>query len=269
MTQTIKKTTANSRVQVLDTAFYIPQLNRHRRIWVCLPRDYHHTHLYYPVLYLQDGQNIFDAATAFAGEWGVDEALDTLGPRFGESIIVAVDNGGDKRLSEYSPFDFTLGQGNKQLAVKAEGDAFAAFLVNTLQPYLEKCFRISPNPRHHFIAGSSMGALISYHAVLQYPGKWGGAGIFSPAFWVVRDPLLAATRQKAASLQVPLYFYAGGKEGDEMLTDMQAVQTALIHAGAPQHVSVIWPDGQHNEATWRKAFPAFYEWMMQRISEGR
>lgn len=267
MTQTTKKSTANSRVQVLDTAFYIPQLKRHRRIWICLPRDYHRGHVYYPVLYLQDGQNIFDTATSFAGEWGVDEALDTLAPRYGESIIVAVDNGGDKRLSEYSPFDFTLPNGDRELSVKAEGDAYVAFLVETLGPYLEKNFRISSNRRHHFIAGSSMGALIAYHAVLQYPQKWGGAGIFSPAFWVVRTPLLEATRQRASSLTAPLYFYAGEKESDAMVADMQAVTELLEQHTSVRHNSIIRAEGRHNEATWRNEFPQFYQWMMQQVKQ--
>lgn len=262
---TVTKSTANSRVRVLDTAFYIPQLRRHRRIWICLPRDYHQTKQYYPLLYLLDGQNIFDTATSFSGEWGVDEALDSLGPSYGEAIVVAIDNGGDKRLSEYSPYNFTLKNGKDSLVVQAEGDAFAAFLLQTLRPYLEKNFRVSPISRNHFIAGSSMGALLAFHAVLQNPGKWGGAGIFSPAFWTVREPLMAAVQQKAASFSLPMYCYAGQKEGAEMVPDMIALVQELEKQTGARHTTVIRPDGQHNEAAWRSAFPQFYQWMMQQV----
>ncbi|OLY92229.1 Predicted hydrolase of the alpha/beta superfamily [Cnuella takakiae] len=265
MTQTTKQSTANSRVRVLDTAFYIPQLKRHRRIWICLPRDYQQTKQQYPLLYLLDGQNIFDTATSFSGEWGVDEAMDSLGPRYGEAIIVAVDNGGDKRLSEYSPFDFTLQNGKTSVSVKAEGDAFATFLVQTLRPYLEKNFRVKPDSRQHFVAGSSMGALLALHSVMQFPEKWGGAGIFSPAFWTVRVPLMEELKQKASGLRQPLYFYAGQKEGAEMVPDMQAVLQVLETQTGISHTSVIRAEGRHDEATWRKEFPQFYQWMMERV----
>lgn len=262
---TVTKSTANSRVRVLDTAFYIPQLRRHRRIWICLPRDYAQSKKHYPLLYLLDGQNIFDTATSFSGEWGVDEAMDSLGPSYGEAIIVAIDNGGDKRLSEYSPYNFTLKSGKDSLAVQAEGDAFAAFLVQTLRPYLEKNFRISQKSRNHFIAGSSMGALLAFHAVLQNPGKWGGAGIFSPAFWTVREPLMAAVKQKAASFPLALYCYAGQQEGKEMVPDMVALVQELEKQTGAKYTTVIRTDGQHNEAAWRSAFPQFYQWMMQQV----
>ena len=103
-----RKSTAGKNVQVVDTAFFIPQLNRYRRVWIYLPASYNSSKQKYPVIYLQDGQNIFDDKTSFAGEWGIDEAMDTLGQRVGETIVIAIDNGGEKRLSEYAPFDFAI-----------------------------------------------------------------------------------------------------------------------------------------------------------------
>ena len=78
-------------MQVVDTAFFIPQLNRHRRVWIYLPATYASSKRKYPVIYMQDGQNVFDNRTSFAGEWGVDEALDSLGEQGRESIVVAID----------------------------------------------------------------------------------------------------------------------------------------------------------------------------------
>lgn len=100
-----RQRTAGKNVHLIDTAFYIPQLNRHRRIWIYLPASYSISRKKYPVLYMQDGQNVFDNATSGFGEWGVDEALDSLGTRFGETIVVAVDHGGAKRINEYAPYD--------------------------------------------------------------------------------------------------------------------------------------------------------------------
>jgi hypothetical protein len=75
---TTVKHTASANVVVLDTAFFIPQLNRHRRIWLYLPANYSTSKKQYPVLYMHDGQNLFDNATAFSGEWGIDEVIDSL-----------------------------------------------------------------------------------------------------------------------------------------------------------------------------------------------
>ena len=100
-----KETTANKNVSVIDTSFLIPQLNRHRRIWIYLPAGYFMSKKKYPVIYMHDGQNVFDEKTAFSGEWGVDEALDTLELLLKESIIVGIDNGGEKRINEYNPYD--------------------------------------------------------------------------------------------------------------------------------------------------------------------
>jgi hypothetical protein len=102
------KHSACSHVKIIDTAFLIPQLNRTRRIWIYLPEGYANTktNYRYPVLFMHDGQNVFDDGTSFAGEWGVDEFLDSTKAR--SCIVVAIDNGGSKRLNEYCPYDFTL-----------------------------------------------------------------------------------------------------------------------------------------------------------------
>src|ERR1035437_5258617 len=98
------QTTASANVHILDTHFPIPQLNRTRKIWVYLPPDYHTSQKNYPVLYMHDGQNLFDQYSSAFGEWQVDESLNTL---FNQNnygiIVVGVDNGGASRLDEYSP----------------------------------------------------------------------------------------------------------------------------------------------------------------------
>ncbi len=73
--------TASPNVKIIDTAFFIPQLNRKRRIWIYLPPEYEATRGHYPVLYMHDGQNLFDNATSYAGEWGIDEYLDSISSR--------------------------------------------------------------------------------------------------------------------------------------------------------------------------------------------
>lgn len=155
-----KKYTASPQVRIMDTAFLIPQLSRTRRIWVYLPKGYAGSSKIYPVLYLQDGQNLFNEKTAAFGEWGVDECLDSLQQKTGkECIVVGIDHGGDKRLTEYNPYD------HPQFG-KGEGAAYAGFLAKTLKPYIDTKYRTKKGPENTFVAGSSMGALISLYTAI-------------------------------------------------------------------------------------------------------
>ncbi|MEP6927109.1 MAG: alpha/beta hydrolase-fold protein [Ginsengibacter sp.] len=245
--------TASANVKVIDTAFFIPQLNRTRRIWVYLPPDYINTKNYYPVLYMHDGQNLFDNATSYSGEWGIDEYLDSIYPlRKKEVIVVGIDNGLSKRMNEYNPYTF------KQYG-KGEGDAYVDFLVNSLKPFIDKNYRTLPNKTNTYIAGSSMGGLISFYAVLKYPAVFGGAGIFSPAFWTAPD-IDGLVISKTKKINARLFFYAGCKEGDSMIPDMKKIEKEIkVNIASPLH-EIIDADAKHNEDAWRKYFPAFYEW---------
>ena len=245
-----RKHTASKNVSLLDTAFLIPQLNRTRRIWVYLPKDYK-TGKRFPVIYMHDGQNLFDESVAGFGEWGVDEFLDSL-PSNKESIIIGIDNGGTKRMSEYNPYEFrNFGKG--------EGDLYVDFLAKTLKPFIDKRFHTIPSRANTFVAGSSMGGLISLYAVLKYPLVFGGAGIFSPAFWTASG-IDEDVKKLAPHINgEKLFFYAGGKESNEMIPDMKRIESILRSKSPNSGIKEITdPEAQHNEAAWRKYFPQFY-----------
>ena len=100
-----RKHTATENVKIISEKFEIPQLKTTRRIWIYLPKDYEISHKKYEVMYLQDAQNLFDDATSYAGEWQVDETLNKIFEKTGKSlIVVGIDNGGEKRIEELSPF---------------------------------------------------------------------------------------------------------------------------------------------------------------------
>jgi len=252
-----KNHSASRNVKIMDTAFYIPELKRTRRIWIYLPPDYAHSKKRYGVLYMHDGQNLFDNATSYSGEWGVDEYLDSIfkkGKK--EVIVVGVDNGLNKRMNEYNPWEF-------QNFGKGEGDQYVNFLVKDLKPFIDKHYRTLKNKSNTFIAGSSMGGLISLYAVLKYPQVYGGAGIFSPAFWTASgiDSMVIADAKK---VNTRLFFYAGGKEGDSMVPDMKRIEKEFNERSASPLKEKIDEDAHHNEAAWRKYFPDFYEWAVQK-----
>jgi predicted alpha/beta superfamily hydrolase len=246
--------TASAHVKIIDTAFRMPQLGRTRRIWIYLPVGYSTTAgKRYPVLYMHDGQNLFDKSTAFADEWGVDEAMDSIK---NPCIVVGIDNGGAKRMTEYNPND------SKQFG-KGEGRAYLDFIVKNLKPFIDKQYRTLPDQPHTYIAGSSMGGLISFYAGLYHPQVFGRLGIFSPSFWIEPSIKTQVSRFAKKSLHgsQKYYFYAGGGEGQQMAPDMIDVAAILEKAAHPALITVVKPGGKHNEISWSAVFPDFFGWI--------
>lgn len=251
-----KRFTASPQVKIMDTAFNIPQLNRKRRIWVYLPKNYASSNKTYSVIYLNDGQNLFNEQTAAFGEWGIDECLDSLQNQIGkESIVVGIDNGMGKRMTEYNPYNhIQYGTG--------EGKAYVDFLVHTLKPFIDSKYRTKKSVEFTLVGGSSMGADISLYACFEYPETFGGALLFSPALWVT--PGLFEAAEKFVSIHQPkFYFYAGGKESTTMVSDMNKMTGILEKKNNIQIRKVVNPLGQHNEASWRAEFPEAYRWLVE------
>lgn len=214
-------------------------------------------------MYMHDGQNVFNDATSFSGEWGVDEALDTLGLKYKECIVVGIDNGAAKRLNEYCPYDFELkGIAANYSSNKGEGGLYVDFLVKTLKPFIDKRYRTLRGKKNTFIAGSSMGGLISMYALLRYPKKFGGAGVFSPAFWV-GPKIFDDIRTKGKKVKGKIYFYAGDEEGETMVPMTLRAFNEMHQVSRSKMSTVIRSGGKHNEARWRIEFPLFYEWLFQ------
>jgi predicted alpha/beta superfamily hydrolase len=255
--------TAAPNVQLLDEDFYMPQLDRVRRIWIYLPPDYLTSSKKYPVLYMHDGQNLFDQNTSAFGEWEVDESLNELHAA-GDwgCIVIGIDNGGQLRLDEYSPwFNPQYGGG--------EGDDYVDFIVDNLKPYVDANYRTLPGRLTTGIAGSSMGALISMYAFSERQDIFSKVGVFSPAFWFAGNQPAnhVASNPKQGAARV--YFIAGadeennGNQSNYVVEDMQEVADAMVTAGfnATEKSFNVIPDGKHSEWFWAREFPDAYEWL--------
>ncbi|KQC02349.1 hypothetical protein AQF98_01870 [Pedobacter sp. Hv1] len=251
----LPKHTASVNVHVVDSAFLIPQLNAKRKVWIYLPPSYSSANKKYPILYMHDGQNLFDEFTGGYGEWGVDELLDSVIAKGGkEYIVVGIDHGGSERLKEYNPYDSQYGKG--------KGKAYVDFLVNNLKPYIDQHYRTKTDFKNTAIAGSSMGGLISMYAIATYPKVFGSAGIFSPAFWVGKAIETELKSKVEVLSKHKIYFVAGNLEGKMMINDMQSAYRILDPTGQNKNIKVVEKsDGKHNEAFWRREFPAFYEFI--------
>lgn len=253
--------TSTGNTYVLDLDFQMPQLNRMRRIWVCLPTDYFTTNNAYPVVYMHDGQNLFDNVYAPYGEWNVDSTMDAIFNQFSPTaIIVGIDNGSVERINEYSPWINTQYGGG-------DGEAYSAFIVNTLKPYIDSHFRTMPNRENTGIAGSSMGGLISLYAALQYPSVFSKAALFSPSFWF-SDSLLTYMNTVTYSLPQRFYFLAGQNESTTMVSDIQDVTAKLTQQGftSGDITTVVKTDGQHSEWFWKREFPDAFMWLFQVVT---
>lgn len=249
----LKQHTTTPQVQIINENFDIPQLGIQRRVWLYLPDNYIATDIHYPVIYMQDGQNLFDEATASYAEWRVDEFLESL-PDDKQCIVVGVDHGAENRIIEYNPFDSKQGDGR--------GNNYADFLVQTLKPFIDENYRTLPRPQHTVIAGSSMGGLISMFVAIKYPEVFGQAGVFSPAFWIAPD-IYEYAKKSNITEHSRFCFICGDDESESMVGDVQRM-AEIIRAKdiseADSPVTVI-KGAKHDEQQWQGDFPAFYSWL--------
>lgn len=253
---TPKKHTASANVHIISEQFEMPQLGRQRRVWIYLPPAYETSGRKYPVIYMHDGQNLFDDFTSGYGEWGVDELMDKMADKQ-ESIIVGIDHGGDYRITEYDPFDSKYGKGR--------GGDYVDFLAKTLKPYIDSHYRTKKDAAHTTVAGSSMGGLISAYAVLKYPEVFGNAGVFSPAFWIAAPDIYDYVQQKTLPKNTRFYFVCGDSESKTMVSDMQKMADILQAKGINENniPTTIIPGAGHNEKQWNGDFPGFYNWILK------
>lgn len=254
-----KPSTASKNVHVFDKEFNMPQLHRKRKISVYLPPNYKTSKEHYPVLYIQDGQNVFDVKTSYSGEWEVDETLNDIYSKTGFGlIVVAIDHGGEKRLNEYSPWN------NKKYG-KGEGEVFIDFLVNTLKPEIDKAFRTKKGSENTAIMGSSLGGLISHYAAFRHPEVFGKAGIFSPSFWYTNDSFNFTRSQLNNIPDLKVYYVAGEKEGADMVENLNKMTALLIENDFPEnhiHKKIV-PSGTHSETFWKSEFNDAITWLFK------
>lgn len=249
------QSTAVGNTNVLGTRIEIPQLDRTRRVWVYLPPGYENETMHYPVVYMHDGQNLFDAASSFVGEWGVDESMEALPEDCIPAIIVGIDNGGEHRINEYSAWV------NNQYG-GGEAEAFATFIIETLKPQIDAMFRTLPSRNYTAVMGSSLGGLMAMYMVMEFGEVFGRAGVMSPSFWFT-DGVFELAESHDVLPQTRIFMLGGTTESATMVPNMEAMRDILLDRGyTPENIRLeAHSYGQHNETYWSGEFTEVFKWL--------
>lgn len=241
--------------------FNSPQLGNNRTILVYLPPGYEkNVNERYPVLYMHDGNNVFDVVgSANNMEWTADETAERLiqEKAIQKLIIVAIYNT-ENRFKEYTPFvDKNYGGG--------DGDKYLAFIVDTVKPFIDKTYRTQADRGHTSICGSSLGGLISLYALQKYPDVFGSAGVVSPALWWSERQMLKilpADYKRPIRIWVDIGTGEGKTDGTpgrvvRAVEDARALVKLLEEKKLKRGEEFAYlevENGSHNERAWASRF---------------
>jgi predicted alpha/beta superfamily hydrolase len=234
-----------------------PQLRNRRGVDVYLPASYEQGRRRFPVVYMQDGQNLSDPSIAFCGNtWRLLEGLRWLAGRGIEPIVVGIHNTAE-RLAEYSPFeDVKHGGGG--------GDRYTRFLIDTVKPRIDALYRTRKDRASTVVAGSSMGGLISLYAFFRRPSAFGAAAVLSPSIWFGGREILPFV-QNARLTRGRLYLDVGTNEGAATLRDARTLNRVLRRKGYKG--DALWyleaHGAQHREADWAWRLPQALEFLLR------
>lgn len=223
----------------------------------------------YPVIYMHDGQNLFDPAIAFGGvDWGLDEAMARLidAGETGGAIVVGIWNAGEARWLEYMPqkalvfgdaaLDATVGHSEAETGDKVVSDHYLQFLVGEVKPFVDEAYRTLPGRETTYVMGSSMGGLVSLYATCEYPDVFGGAGCLS-THWPVGDGIVVEYMRGA--LPPPgrhRFYFDYGTETLDAEYEVYQLQADAVMRATGYRPGVDWvtkkfPGAEHSERSWR------------------
>jgi len=224
--------------------FYSRFLKNERDIIVWLPYSYKNDSRKYPVLYMQDGQNLFNPRTAFLGyDWKVDETMAALIElkKIQEVIVVGIYNSRD-RMDEYNWFS-------------DKGKSYASFIIRELKPFIDDHYHTYPDSKNTAIMGSSLGGLISFQLAWNYPGIFGKAGCLSNSFWVDECEVFRMIKYDPVKLKDIRLYLDCGTEERQLINDNTKMYRYLKKIGYTTGENLYWhveEGGKHTEYDWAR-----------------
>jgi predicted alpha/beta superfamily hydrolase len=235
----------------LHTQFASPLLEEKHDFIVYVPQAFSYDlHRFFPVLYLHDGQNLFDPETSFikGNYWRVGETADALiaSGEVEPLVIVGIYNTGVKRIDEYTPVeDRRLGGGN--------ADAYGQMLVEDLKPFVAHQYRTLAGPENCGMGGSSLGGLVTIYLGMRYPEVYGKLAVFSPSVWWRERVILKYVDQIQQKTSQRIWLDIGTNEGRRAMPDARALKRMLVKKGWRPGKDLEYreiPGGQHSEYAW-------------------
>ncbi len=214
----------------------------------------------FPVLYLQDGQNLFDPATSFAGvAWRVGETADRLiaEGKIQPLVIVGIYNTGKQRIREYTPSRAKkLGGGG--------ANRYGQMLVEEIKPFIESEYRILAGPDNTGLGGSSLGGLLTIYLGLRYPGVFRKLAVLSPSVWWNQRWILNFAARRQLKSRSRIWLDTGTQEGMHTIADAQKLRDVLVQRGWKLGHDLHYEEiqgGQHNEAAWAERVGPFLQFL--------
>jgi len=216
----------------------------------------------YPVLYLHDGQNLFEGATAFVPgqDWHVNDTAEELikAGVVEPLIIVGVYNTGKHRIDEYTP--------TRDRRQRAGGDAalYGRMLTEELKPFIDREYRTLVDPAHTGLGGSSLGGLATLFLGLQHPNVFGKLAVLSPSVWWDNRVILKVVRMTNPKPRLSIWLDIGTREGDKTVRDARALHDELVKAGWLIGSDLVYaeiPEAGHNEAAWAARVGPFLQFL--------
>jgi predicted alpha/beta superfamily hydrolase len=240
-------------------------LKDERDITVWLPPQYETaTDQRFPVLYLHDGQNLFDPAEAFAGQhWRVGETAQALivAGRIEPVLIVGVANAGHRRIQEYTPtHDRRRGGG--------AAEAYGRLMIEELKPFIDQTYRTRPDAAHTGLGGSSLGGLVSLYLGLKRPDVFTRLAVMSPSVWWDRRVILRHVREARPKPPLRIWVDIGTREGRHHVDNTRLLKAGLLNAGWREDEDLHYEEvegGTHSEAAWAERFGRVLEWLFGRV----
>ena len=216
----------------------------------------------YPVLYLHDGQNLFEGATAFVPgqDWRVDDTAEALiaAGQVEPLIIVGIYNTGVRRIHEYTPTR------DRKHKAGGEADLYGRMLREELKPFIDRTYRTLPDPANTGLGGSSLGGLVTLYLGLQHPDILGKLAVLSPSVWWDGRVILKLVRMTDPKPRLTIWLDIGTREGGNTVRDARALRDELVRAGWQLDADLRYaeiPEAGHNEASWAERVGPFLEYL--------
>lgn len=248
--------------------------DRKKDVLIWKPEDYDPSSAdKYAVIYMTDGQNLFDRKATSTGSWGVAESITEMTANGGQKcIIVGVENGATWRDEELTP---DIGKVTEASYENGKGKYFSDFVIDTVMPYINEHYNVYTDREHTHIAGSSSGGIESFYIAMEHPDRFASVGALSPAFLLYTDDTwVEYLNKKDFSKNAPLvYLYCGNSSADQLEQALcigtKTMPNNLKACGYPEDKVVIklYENGVHNEMYWRAVFPDYLKYAFPKASE--